>query len=186
MSDEVLSERKAFDGWINVLVLRLRLGGEEVERPIVDHPSGATLLPYDPERRVALLITETRPPVLHAGEPPLLEAIAGALDEDDAETCARREALEEGGLNIRELEHIGRLWPSPATSTERVDYFLAAYSASDRVAEGGGLDEEDEHIRVKEVPLAELWQMAEEGRLPDAKTLTLLQALRIRKPHLFP
>jgi nudix-type nucleoside diphosphatase (YffH/AdpP family) len=166
-------------------MLRVRLSGEEVERPVVDHPSGAAVLPYDPERRVALLISQSRPPVLLAGEEPLLEAIAGALEDQDGEACARREALEEGGLRLGQLERIGRLWATPATSTERVDYFLASYSTRDRVAEGGGLDEEDEHVRVKEVPLAELWRMAEEGRLADAKTLTLLQALRIRQSQLF-
>jgi nudix-type nucleoside diphosphatase (YffH/AdpP family) len=185
MANEILSIRTVFKGWVDLLMLRVRLGDEEVERPVVDHPSGAAVLPYDPERRVALLISETRLPVLYSGEPPLLEAIAGALDADDPEACARREALEEGGLRLRELEHIGRLWPSPATSTERVDYFLASYSIADRVAPGGGLDEEDEHVRVREVPLAELWQLAETRCLPDAKTLTLLQALRIRQPGLF-
>ena len=185
MADEILSVRTIFKGWINLLMLHVRLGEEEVERPVVGHPSGAVVLPYDADRRVALLVRQTRPPVLHLGEPQLLEAIAGALDGDEAESCARREALEEGGLKLRELEHLGRLWPSPATSTERVDYFLAAYSIEDRVAEGGGLDEEDEHVRVREVPLAELWQLAEAGDLPDAKLLTLLQALRIKRPDLF-
>lgn len=186
MPDQILSSETVFRGWFDVLMLQVRLAsGEEIERPIVKHPSGAAVLPYDPERRVALLITEARPPVLLSGESRIVEVIAGALDEDDPETCARREACEEGGLNLKILEHVAHLWQTPATSTERVDYFLAAYSERDRVAAGGGLDEESEHIRVKEIALADLWRMAEERTLRDAKTLILLQALRIRRPDLF-
>jgi len=186
MADPIWSCQPIFRGWFDVLCLKLRLRtGEEIERPIVDHPSGAAVLAYDAERRVALLITEARPPVLYVGEEPMLEAIAGALDGDGPESCARREALEEGGLKLGALDHVGHVWATPATSTERVDYFLAEYRPGDRVAEGGGLDEEEEHVRVKEVPLARLWQMAENCTLRDAKTLTLLQALRIRRPDLF-
>jgi hypothetical protein len=35
------------------------------------------------------------------------------------------------------------------------------------------------------MPLEELWQMAEAGTLRDAKTIVLVQALRIREPNLF-
>jgi hypothetical protein len=83
------------------------------------------------------------------------------------------------------MEHVGRLWMTPASSTERVDYFLAPYSETDRVDCGGGLEQEHEQIRLREVPLSELWALAEAGRLNDAKTLILVQALRIRRPELF-
>ncbi len=186
MSDQILSSETLLRGWFDVLMLHVRLAsGEEIERPIVDHPSGAAVLPYDPGRRVALVITEARPPVLFSGESRIIEVIAGALEEDDPESCARREALEEGGLSLGAMEHVAHLWQTPATSTERVDYFLAAYSERDRVAPGGGLDEESEHIRVREIALSVLWRMAEERTVRDAKMLILLQALRIRRPDLF-
>jgi nudix-type nucleoside diphosphatase (YffH/AdpP family) len=132
-----------------------------------------------------LLISELRPPVEYAGEPRMLEVVAGKLDEDDAAACARREAREEAGVEIGELEHVARLWATPASSTERVDYFLAAYGRGDRVDEGGGLEEEQEDVRVREVSLATLWRMAQAGELRDAKTFLLLQALYLRRPDLF-
>ncbi len=132
-----------------------------------------------------MLITQARPPVLYLGEPRMLEVIAGALEGGDPAETARREALEEGGVSLDSLDHVARVWPTPATSTERVDYYLAEYRGEDRVAPGGGLPEEEEHVRVKEVPLGVLWAMAEQGQLADAKTLTLVQALRIRRPELF-
>jgi nudix-type nucleoside diphosphatase (YffH/AdpP family) len=173
-------------GWLSLRMACVRMDdGSLAEREIVDHPCGAAVLLYDPDRRTALLITELRPPVEFAGEPRMLEVVAGKLDEADAAACARREAKEEAGVEIGALDHVARLWPTPASSTERVDYFLAAYSRGDRVSEGGGLEEEQEEVRVREVPLATLWGMAQAGEIRDAKTFLLLQALRLRRPDLF-
>lgn len=186
MIDRLLASRTAYKGWFDVLMLKLKLAsGEEIEREIVEHPTGAAVLPFDPDRRVATLITEARPPVLYVGEERMLEVIAGMVEDGDPADTARREAMEEGGLSLHDLHHVARVWATPATSTERVDYYLAEYRGQDRVGPGGGLPEEEEHVRVKEVPLSELWAMAETGRLRDAKTLTLVQALRIRRPELF-
>lgn len=186
MADEILSERLVHRGWLDLKIATIRLaGGEIVDREIVDHPSGAAVLAYDPERRVAMLVCECRPPVLSEGAEPMLEVIAGALDGDEPAQCARREALEEGGLRLRGLERVAETWATPATSTERVTSFLAAYGPADRVGPGGGLDAEAEHLRVREVPLAELGRRMDAAGIRDAKTLLLLQALRLRQPALF-
>ena len=115
----------------------------------------------------------------------LLEAPAGMLDEDDPEACARREALEEVGLELRQLEPLGMAWSCPGVSTERMYLFLAPYSSSDRVAAGGGLAEENEDIEVVEMELAALWELAERGGIQDLKTLVLVQALKLRRPELW-
>ena len=88
------------------------------------------------------MIAQTRAPVLASGQGSMIEVIAGALDGDTPERCARREAMEEGGVRLDRLEHVAKVWSTPATSTERVDYFLAEYRQADRVGPGGGLDEE--------------------------------------------
>ena len=185
MADRIIDTRKIYDGWFNVLCVHAEIAGERVGREIVEHPSGAAVLPYDPEKRLALLIAQTRPPVLFSGEGRMLEVIGGALDGDAPEACARREALEEGGVRLSRLEHVAHTWATPASSTERLDSYLAEYSQDDLVASGGGLSEEQEHLKVLQLPLAELWRQAERGEIRDAKTLMLVQALRIRKPHLF-
>jgi nudix-type nucleoside diphosphatase (YffH/AdpP family) len=185
VADRILASERVRSGWFGILSVKARLGRDEVERDVVEHPSGAAVLAYDPERRVALLVFQSRIPLLLAGAEKMPEAIAGALDGDQPEDCARREALEEAGVRLGTLEHVARVWPSPGTSTEQADYFLAEYGLEDRVAEGGGLAEEAEHIRVREMPLAKLWGLAEGGGVRDAKTLTLVQALRIRRPDLF-
>jgi nudix-type nucleoside diphosphatase (YffH/AdpP family) len=160
--------------------------GETFVREIEHHGRAAAVLPYDPERRVALLVSLPRAPVIWAGGPPeLAEAPAGMVDDEDAEDTARREALEEAGVKLGRLDSLGAPFASPGVSAERVDLFLAAYAATDRVADGGGVDGEQEHITVMEVPLDQLWSWVEKRRIEDMKTLLLVLALRVRRPELF-
>jgi nudix-type nucleoside diphosphatase (YffH/AdpP family) len=185
MADEILSVRAAFQGWLNLLVLSLRLNGTQEERPLVEHPSGSAVLPYDPERRVALTVSETRLGPLYLGSPTLIEAVAGVAEDGDFAETAKREALEEAGICLRSVEKVGAVWMNPSTSTEQVHLFLAEYSPAQRVAEGGGLAEENECLRVRERPLRALWEALAGPEVADAKTLLLIQALRLRRPELF-
>lgn len=183
--DRILARRRLLSGWFSVDRVTLMLDDREIERDLIVHVSGAVLLPYDPARQVALMVSETRLGVLAAGEPDLWEGIAGALDGETPEACARREALEEGGLALHTLEPVGTVWATPSSSTEQVHLFLAPYAPVDRVGQGGGLAEEGERLEVREVPLAELGDAARSGRVRDAKTLMLVQALMLRRPDLF-
>jgi nudix-type nucleoside diphosphatase (YffH/AdpP family) len=145
-----------------------------------------TVLPYDPHRRTAMVIRQFRAPPFHvAGVETILEAPAGLLDEDDPQACARREAMEEIGLRLSVLEPVAVAWGMPGISTERAHLFLAPYSQQDRVAEGGGLEEEHEDIEVCELALDDLAARADRGDVADLKLLLLVQTLRLRHPDLF-
>jgi nudix-type nucleoside diphosphatase (YffH/AdpP family) len=185
MPDHILSSRRLFTGWLNLLLLRVRLAGLEEERPVIEHPSGSTVLLYDPNRRVALTVRQTRTPVLMLDHPRLAEAVAGASEHESAADTARREAEEEVGVRLRGVEPVGLVWITPSSTTERVHLFLGEYSQADRVSQGGGLEDENEHLDVREEPLTTLWSNVERGDMTDAKLLLLLQALRLRRPALF-
>jgi nudix-type nucleoside diphosphatase (YffH/AdpP family) len=184
---EIVGRETAYKGWLSFSILSIRLAdGRIMRREVVEHGRAAAVLAYDPERCTAMLVRQLRVPVyLVSGEQVLLEAIAGMIDGGDAPATARREALEEAGLQLGELEQIAEVWPSPGMLTERISLFLAPYSARDRIAAGGGLAEEHEEIEVVEMPLAELASLTDRGQLMDMKTLALVQSLRVRKPHLF-
>jgi nudix-type nucleoside diphosphatase (YffH/AdpP family) len=167
--------------------VRLRLNpGEEVERDVEDHGRGIAVLPYDPVRRVALLVRLPRAPVLLAGEKAeLLEVPAGYVEESEPAETARRELYEETGLKVSRVDHVGQVWISPGISTDRLDLYLAPYSIGDRVSPGGGAEGEHEKITVVEVPLAELWTSALSKEIADMKTLALVMMLHAQKPELF-
>lgn len=176
------------EGWSTFSIARFRLpDGTVVNREIEDHGRAVGVLPYDPVRKVAVLISQFRPAVLLAGggDVPILEVPAGLLDEDDPVAGARREALEEAGLRLGALELVVSGWSMPGISTERMDCYLAAYGEADRVGAGGGLAEEHEDIRVLEIPLGDLDRMAQAGEITDVKTLLLVLALRLRHADLF-
>ena len=187
MKAEILSLRTLHEGWTRFSLARVRLAdGSEAEREIEDHGNSVGVLPYDPARRVATLVRELRVPALYvAGEQSQLEAPAGLIDDGTPEDNARREVLEEAGLRLGNLDFVGATYSCGGISTERLHLFLAAYAATDRVDGGGGADGEHENIRVVEIPLAELARMADRCELTDLKTLTLVLALRARRPELF-
>jgi nudix-type nucleoside diphosphatase (YffH/AdpP family) len=187
MAHEIIDVTTLYEGWGRLLALRIRLpDGRVITREVEDHGAAVCVLPYDPERRVAMLVRQFRAPVFHGtGQPDLLEAPAGMLDEDDPADCARREALEEVGLTLTILEPVGPAWTMPGVSTERMHLYLAPYRAADRTGEGGGVAREHENITVCETPLAEVAARADHGRLSDLKTLALVQTLRLRRPDLF-
>lgn len=184
---KIISVQTLFEGWSKFLFADVQLSdGTVIRRQIEDHGRAVCVLPYDPGRRCAILVRQFRTPLSYAaGLPDLLECIAGIVDDEDFAEAARREALEESGLSLKTLEHVGCVWSIPGISTERADLYLAAYDESDRITAGGGLAEEHEDITVVEMALAELAAMADQGTLGDLKVLALIQTLRLRRPELF-
>ena len=176
-----------YQGYVTLMVATFRASdGRTFTREIEHQGRSACVLPYDPDRRTALLVNLPRAPVIWAGGPPeLLEAPAGMVENEDAEETAIREALEECGVALSRLEPVGSPFAMPGISSERIDLFLAPYAAADRRAAGGGVDGEHEFISVEEVPLDLLWSWVEQRRIEDLKSLALILALRVRRPELF-
>lgn len=187
MAPIIRSTRILHDGWSRFLVAEVTMpDGSRLAREIEDHGRAVAVLPYDPVRRVALLVEQFRPPAFYAaGAISILEVPAGLLDESEPEEGARREAYEETGVKLGTLERIATGWSMPGVSTEQVDLFLAAYDATDRSGPGGGVASEHETIVVSEVTLADLSARSDRGEITDMKTLLLVFALRLRHPDLF-
>jgi nudix-type nucleoside diphosphatase (YffH/AdpP family) len=184
---EIVENTTVHDGWTRLSVVVVRLAdGRTVSREVVERSDAACVLPFDAERRTALLVRQLRVPVYLADRrDSLLEAIAGMLDGGEAADTTRREAMEEAGLRLGELDFVANAWTSPGTMTERIALYLAPYQARDRVGAGGGLAEEHEDIEVVEMPLDRLAAEVDAGAIADMKTLVLIQSLRLRHPALF-
>ncbi len=160
---------------------------ERQARETYDRGDGAVILPYDDALRTVLLVRQFRFPAYAVGYgEPLLEACAGLLDEDDPETAIKREAEEELGYRLREVRHLYSPFMSPGSLTERLSFFTAAYGPADRVSEGGGHASEGEDIEVVEMQLDDAMAAIFDGRVVDAKTIMLLQHLKLRLEGLVP
>jgi len=184
---DIIRTRTAHAGWSKLLVAAIRLpDGSTIEREIEEHGAAVCVLPYNAARRTAILVRQFRAAVLFAAkEGETLEAIAGILEESDPAAGARREAMEEAGLTLTTLERVCTGWTMPGLSTERMHFYLAPYGGEARADRRGGVASEHEAIVAVEIGLRELVTMADQGRLPDVKTLLLVQALRLRRPDLF-
>ena len=182
----IVGREVVFQGWYTFFRLTVEMpDGQLAGRELLHRGSACAVLPYDPVRRVAMLITQPRPGALFHAVPSPYEAIAGSLDGMDPAARIVEEAMEEGGLRISALEPVVNMWSLVPVSTERVQLYLAEYRAEDRVGIGGGNAHEHENIAIHEIGLDELRDLALSGGLEDAKTLILAQALLLRRPDLW-
>lgn len=174
-----------YRGWASLKEVRFdyrrRDGGvDALDRLVFDCGDAAAVLPYDAGRRTVLMVRQFRlPPHLAQAGDFLLEACAGKLDGDDPETCARREAEEELGYRLSDLERAFDAFMSPGAVTERTAFFLARYRPEDRISDGGGHPHEGEDIEVVELPFDEALRLVASGGVIDAKTIMLLQHLAL-------
>lgn len=158
-------------------------GGEATTqtREIYDRGNGAAILLYHTGKKTVILTRQFRLATFVNANPTgmMIEACAGVLDESDPEQCARRESEEETGYRVGKVQKVFEAYMSPGAVTEILHFFIAPYSDRMKVAEGGGLKEEQENIEVLEVPFEEALEMVKNGAIKDAKTIMLLQYLQL-------
>jgi len=156
---EILERKTPFQGYFRIDKYKLRhrrfAGGwtEPFYREVFERGHAAAVLPYDPLRDEVVLQEQFRIGALEApGSPWLLEIVAGIIDAgESAEEVARREAVEEAGLQLQDIHHIQDYLASPGGTTERVSLFVGRVDSSNA---GGifGLAVEAEDIRVRVLP----------------------------------
>ncbi len=144
---EIVGTQQAYAGWTKLLVATIRLpDGRTIKREIEDHGEAICVLPYNPIRKTAVLVRQSRVPVLFAADRQhTLEAIAGIIEDRSAETCVHREVMEEALLKLDSLEPVFTAWTMPGISTEFMHFYFAVYSGDARPEIRGGVAGEDEH-----------------------------------------
>ncbi|ENJ4475246.1 GDP-mannose pyrophosphatase NudK [Yersinia enterocolitica] len=148
-------------------------------REVYDRGNGATILLYNRPNGTVLLINQFRMPTYVNGNPDgmLLETCAGLLDNDSPEECICREAMEETGYQVDNVQKLFEAYMSPGGVTEIVHFFAAEYHVAQKVTDDVGV--EDEVIEVVELPFTEAIAMIADGRIKDGKTIMLLQYAQI-------
>lgn len=185
---EVIARDTVFQGRFRVDRYRLRhrkfAGGwsAEMAREVFDCRHAAALLPYDPARDEVVLIEQFRIGAYAAGnEPWLIECVAGLTEDGETpEEVARRETVEETGLEPGDVERIGGFFVAPGAVSEFVTVFLGRVDAT---GAGGlhGLDREHEDIRVFACPFDDAIDLLNRGRILTAHTVAALQWLALRR-----
>ena len=146
--------------------------GRETKFDIVEHGGSVIIIPIN-KKGDLLFVRQYR----HAAGRDLLELPAGTRDGDEPfEECAAREIREETGMEAGSLVKVGSFFLAPGYSTEFMEVFLAS-----DLKENPLEADDDEFLQLEEIPIRKAFEMAEQGDMPDAKTLA---ALFLARPHL--
>ncbi|WP_318419269.1 ADP-ribose diphosphatase [Photobacterium leiognathi] len=189
---DILAKETVYQGFFKVVKYRFRhklfAGGwsGEISREMFERGHAAALLPYDPITDEVVLIEQFRVGAMAAGcEPWQLEIVAGMIDHQDesAEDVVKREAVEEAGLTVAELEKVTRYLSSSGGCSEMLDIFVGTV---DSTQAGGihGLAEESEDIRVHVVSREQAYEWVESGKIENAASIIALQWLQLNYSRL--
>ena len=146
-----------------------------------DRGNGATILLYLPQNKTVILTRQFRLPTFINGNADgfMIEACAGLLDKDNPEDYIKRETEEETGYKVTEVRKVFEAYMSPGSVTEILYFFVAEYSKDMKVNDGGGAGHEEENIEVLEMNFDEAFNMIHTGEIKDAKTIMLLQYVKL-------
>jgi ADP-ribose pyrophosphatase len=137
---------------------------ETFDRLVLEHPGAVVVLAVDDQDRV-LCLRQYRHPVQRR----FVELPAGLCDGDgeDPEDTARRELVEEAGLEAAEWTHLGSTYSSPGIIAEEMHFYLARGL---RAADRGDFEARHEEADMETfwVPFPDLLAAALDGRVRDA------------------
>ena len=138
--------------------------GDLVERQAIRHPGAVGVVAV--HDGCVVLVEQYRA----ALDDNLIEIPAGKTDiaDEPLETAARRELIEEVGLDPQSLVLLGDF----VTAAGFCDEVLTIFASNDCVDVGRQVDGvEEEHSTILRIPLAEIDGWLSGGRLRDAKSL---------------
>lgn len=168
------SETVVHEGYVwNVALVEFEApDGSLFTRDIVRSPGAVGVLPlvFDAEGNPSVvLVAQFRPPY----EREVIEIPAGMRDVEgeDAAGVARRELIEEAGLDAGELDLLTEILPSPGMTDSVTTLFLATGC---RPVPHDRHGPEEEHMEILHLPLADAIRMVERGEITDAKSVVAL------------
>ncbi|HNZ77881.1 MAG TPA: NUDIX hydrolase [Bacilli bacterium] len=139
--------------------------GIKTKREIVEHRGGVCCLVKTKENKI-LFVSQFR----YALAEDVLELPAGKREAgEDPLTTIKRELKEEVGIIADEIIECGYIYPTPGYSSEKIYlYYVEEYR------EGEQEFDSDENLILHEIPIKQAYEMINDGRIKDAKTICLL------------
>ncbi len=160
----------------------LKVNGWTLKEKAMTPEMGQPYFYITQKQKKIILTRQFRLPTFLNGNPGgmLTEVCAGLLEQDSPEDCVIKEALEETGYSISNPVKVCEAYMSPGSVTEIMHLFIAEFNEEMKENEGGGLEDENEDIRVIIMDFSQAWEMAKNGEIKDAKTIILMQHLKLQ------
>ena len=154
-----------------------------ISREILERGDAIAVLPYDPVSDTVLLIEQIRIGAIKSKHSPwLLECIAGMTDgSTDYESVVKKEAFEEAGLELNELEFMLSYLSSPGGTTERLHLYLARADLSQVQTGVYGLESEGEDIKTHVLSVDDALTRLNNGEMDNAATVICMQWLALNR-----
>ncbi|MBY5993726.1 NUDIX domain-containing protein [Ferrimonas balearica] len=184
---EFLTTEPLFQGFFAmdaVTVRHRRFDGQwsdPVRRELFERGDAVVVLPYDPVSDRVILVEQLRIPAARTSETPwLLELPAGIIEAGEPrESVARRELIEETGLEAKSLTFLYSFLPSPGACSERLYLYLAEVVAPEPGEARFGLDHEQEDILRHVVSREQALAWVADGTIDNASAIMGLQWLAL-------
>jgi ADP-ribose pyrophosphatase len=184
---DVLEHETAYQGYFRIDRYRIRhrlfAGGwsQAFMREIFERGTAVGVLLFDPVLNKIVLIEQFRiGAFLKSKSPWLFELVAGiAKPGESFEEVARRETVEEAGVEVLDLVPIYSFMTTPGACSERISLFCARVDASQ--ASGiHGLAEEHEDIRVHVLDPDVVYAALQAGIIDNGIAIVALQWLQLQ------
>lgn len=162
--EEAYLRHENFDGTMSGTIRRINF----------ERGNSVAVLVYNLDTKKLVLLNQFRyPAYVENGPGWITEVIAGIIDSGETpEESARREAQEETGLEVENVEFIASFYPSPGGCSEQIYlYYVEISGEKAKYNETGGLASEHENIRTLELSLEEALGQIRSGEIRDAKTI---------------
>ena len=166
MIEKKVKSRIIFQG--NVIKVKcddvLLENGVKTKREIVEHKGGVCCLVRTKEDTI-IFVSQFR----YSLGTDILELPAGKIEVgEDPLTTMKRELIEEVGVVADKVIEYGYILPTPGYSNEKIYLYYV-----DQYHEGKQKFDIDEDLVLHYLPIKEVYEMIEDGRIIDAKTICL-------------
>jgi len=188
---EVIDRERCFNGFLRLVRYRLRhslfVGGWTplIERERIEYLNAVAAILYDAMRDEIVMVEQFRIGALEHGRWAwTLEPVGGVLKTgEDAADVVRREAMEEAGCEILDIEPIGAYHVSPGTSAARIRLFCGRVDAT-RAGGIHGLREEGEETRVAVIGAEQVLDELYSGKIDTSAAIIAAQWLAMNRDRL--
>ena len=179
---KIINKKKIYDGFFKMHEVTLKYQKYDgswtnnIKRELFGGAQVSAVLPYDPIKKEIVLIQQFRPGTISKNfDHYLNEIVAGIIDKDeDPESAAVRECLEETGCKVKKLIPIQGYFPAPGSS----ESFYYLYLGEVETFKGSrimGMKNENEDIFVKSYKIEDVREKMKNGKFLNGLTLIALQ-----------
>ena len=188
---EVIDRERCFNGFLKLVRYRFRHSlfvgnwSQVIERERIEYLNSAAAILYDAVCDQIVMVEQFRVGALEYGRGAwTLEPVGGVLRAgEDASEVVKREAMEEAGCRILDLEPIGAYHVSPGTAADRVRLFCGRIDAA-RARGIHGLSEEGEDTRAIVIDPEQAMSELFSGRIDTSAAIIAIQWLAMNRNRL--